>query len=179
MKILLHICCGICAGSVAEKLIAEGHELTGYFYNPNLYPEEEHQKRLDVARSVCNWLNISLLGGKYDHESWSAFVKGLENEPEGGSRCAICYRVRLQNACVAMRENGCDAFTTTLTVSPHKPAAIVNRIGQEIGGDKFLSRDFKKQDGFKRANEIAKKLDVYRQHYCGCSFSLNHPPHTH
>jgi hypothetical protein len=102
---------------------------------------------------------------------------GLEKEPEGGKRCEVCYRMRLKETCRYATERGFDAFATTLTVSPHKPASIVNRAGLEVGGDRFMARDFKKKDGFKRANEIARQLNVYRQHYCGCAYSMNQPPH--
>lgn len=172
MNVLLHICCGVCAGSVAERLLKEGHSVTGYFYNPNIHPREEYERRLEVAQTVARWLGVPLLQGEYTPENWLKEVAGLEKEPEGGQRCEVCYWFRLREAYRFAFENGFEVFTTTLTVSPHKPAALVNRIGVEIGGDKFLERDFKKQDGFKRANEIAKSLGVYRQHYCGCLYSM-------
>ena len=173
MKVLLHVCCGVCAGSVAERLLKEGHVVTGYFYNPNIHPSEEYEKRLEVANAVARWLGISMLAGEYQPESWLKATAGLESEPENGRRCEVCYRVRLQQTQRFALEQGFDVFTTTLTVSPHKPAAVVNRVGVEIGGNKFLVRDFKKQDGFKRANEIARQLGIYRQHYCGCLYSMN------
>jgi epoxyqueuosine reductase len=128
---------------------------------------------------VCDWLKIPLVSGEYNPEKWLAATVGLEHEPEGGQRCGVCYRVRLQDVSRFALENGFEMFTTTLTVSPHKPAAIVNKVGEEVGGNRFLPRDFKKQDGFKRANEIARNLNIYRQHYCGCVYSLIAPPHTH
>jgi len=172
MKVMMHICCGICAGSVAERLLTEGHEVTGYFFNPNIHPLEEYERRLDVARVIAKSVGFSLEAGKYDPESWFQATIGLDKEPEGGRRCEVCYRLRLQETFRVMSERGLDAFTTTLTVSPHKPAYVVNPIGEEIAGDKFIARDFKKKDGFNRANEIAKKLGVYRQHYCGCVYSM-------
>jgi predicted adenine nucleotide alpha hydrolase (AANH) superfamily ATPase len=172
VKVLLHICCGVCAGSVVERLLKEGHNVTGYFYNPNIHPREEYERRLEVARIVANRLGIQLLEGEYAPEHWLKEVVGLEKEPEGGQRCEVCYWFRLRETHRFALEKGFQVFTTTLTVSPHKPAAVVNRIGEAIGGDKFLARDFKKQDGFKRANEIAKTLGVYRQHYCGCLYSM-------
>lgn len=171
MKVLLHICCGVCAGSVVERLVKEGHNVTGYFYNPNIHPREEYERRLDVAQTVARWLGVPLLKGEYTPEDWLKAVAGLEKEPERGRRCDVCYRVRLHETHRFALESGFQVFTTTLTVSPHKPAAAVNRMGTEIGGDRFMARDFKKQDGFKRANEIAKTLGVYRQHYCGCLYS--------
>jgi predicted adenine nucleotide alpha hydrolase (AANH) superfamily ATPase len=96
----------------------------------------------------------------------------MENEPEGGRRCAVCYMMRLQRTFEFMEECGADSFTSTLTISPHKPADTVNRIGREIGGDTFLERDFKKKDGFKRAMEMARRWELYRQDYCGCIYSI-------
>jgi predicted adenine nucleotide alpha hydrolase (AANH) superfamily ATPase len=172
VKILLHICCGICAGSVAERLLSEEHQVTGLFFNPNIHPAEEYEKRLQVARTIAGSIGFALEEGSYKPETWQQSVIGMGKEPEGGKRCEVCYRLRLQETFRVMQERGFDAFTTTLTVSPHKPASVVNRIGNEIGGNKFLARDFKKRDGFKRANEIAAKLGVYRQHYCGCVYSM-------
>ncbi len=177
MNVLLHICCGVCAGSVAERLLSEGHRVTGYFYDPNIHPAPEYKRRLDVARKVCDWLHVPFVAGDYRPEEWEKAVVGLEKEPEGGKRCEVCYRVRLRESHRFALDNGLEVFTSTLTVSPHKPAVVVNRVGQEVGGAMFLARDFKKQDGFKRANQIARELDIYRQHYCGCIYSLP-PPHT-
>ena len=177
MRVLLHVCCGVCAGSVAERLLAEGHSITGYFFNPNIQPAEEYEKRLQVAQTVAESIGFPIETGDYQPDDWLKKTVGLENEPEGGRRCEVCYRVRLVSAFQFMKENNCEVFTTTLTVSPHKPAAIINSIGKQIGGDKFLARDFKKKDGFKRANEIAKQLGVYRQHYCGCIYSMKQLEH--
>jgi predicted adenine nucleotide alpha hydrolase (AANH) superfamily ATPase len=104
-------------------------------------------------------------------EEWLKETSGLEGEPEGGRRCEACFRLRLEKAYLFMKDRGGDAFTTTLTVSPHKSAAVINRVGEEIGGEKFLTRDFKKQEGFKRAMALAKKWALYRQDYCGCPYS--------
>ena len=101
-----------------------------------------------------------------------ASVKGMEDEPEGGIRCQSCYRFRLVKSHRFMLEQGMDAFTTTLTISPHKPADVINRIGNEIGGDSFMQRDFKKKDGFTKAVELARQWELYRQHYCGCIYSM-------
>ncbi len=175
MKVVLHICCGVCAAGAVETLIAEGHHVIGLFYNPNIHPEEEYQRRLDVARKVAKELNFQLEAGPYGPEEWLNITEPLKDEPEGGRRCHVCYRMRLQKTFDFMLSNGSDAFTTTLTISPHKSAQVINNIGQEIGGDKFLVRDFKKKDGFKRAMELAKKWELYRQGYCGCVYSQNPP----
>jgi predicted adenine nucleotide alpha hydrolase (AANH) superfamily ATPase len=172
MKVVLHICCGVCAAGAAEALASEGHQVTGFFYNPNIHPVEEYRKRLDVAHKVAKELNFPLDAGPYKPEEWFELTDNLKEEPEGGSRCHVCYRMRLEKTCYYMVSCGSDAFTTTLTISPHKSAKVINEIGKEIGGDKFLVRDFKKKDGFKRAVQLAKKWDLYRQDYCGCVYSI-------
>jgi hypothetical protein len=172
MKVVLHICCGVCAAGAADVLLKEGHRVTGYFYNPNIYPEEEYRLRLEAARRTAEHLGVELVEGKYDPEYWTPAVQSLGCEPEGGARCSVCYRIRLEKAFGFMRETGADAFTTTLTISPHKSAKAVNSIGAEIGGDSFMAKDFKKKDGFKKAAGLAKGWEIYRQDYCGCVYSL-------
>jgi predicted adenine nucleotide alpha hydrolase (AANH) superfamily ATPase len=172
MKVVLHICCGVCAAGAADVLLREGHRVTGYFYNPNIYPEEEYRLRLEAAQRTAEKLKFELVAGPYDVERWNAATTALSDEPEGGSRCSICYRMRMEKTYGFMLETGSEAFTSTLTISPHKPAAEINRIGMEIGGDKYLARDFKKKDGFKRSMEMARSWELYRQNYCGCIYSL-------
>ena len=171
MKVALHICCGVCAAGVAERLLTEGHEVRGYFFNPNIHPQEEYKRRLEAAVRVAEETGLVLEEGAYTPEDWYKEAESLADEPEGGRRCEVCYEYRLKQTYRYMTESGLDAFTTTLTVSPHKPAAIINRIGAEIGGDLFLSRDFKNKAGFQRANELAREWHLYRQDYCGCIFS--------
>ena len=171
MRIVLHICCGVCAAGVVERLTSEGHEVFGLFYNPNIQPLEEYERRLEVAYKVSRELNFPLEIGPYTPEEWFAETASLENEPEGGRRCAVCFRFRLKKTCLYLQDKGLDAFTTTLTVSPSKPAAMVNQAGQEIGGDRFLVKDFKKKAGFQRATELARQWTLYRQDYCGCIYS--------
>jgi predicted adenine nucleotide alpha hydrolase (AANH) superfamily ATPase len=171
MKVVLHICCGVCAAGAAESLAGEGHQVLGFFFNPNIHPEDEYRKRLDVAVKVAGELNFPMEAGPYTPEEWLRLTDSLKNEPEGGKRCQVCYRIRLQKTYEYMITCGADAFTTTLTISPHKPAQVINDIGRQIGGDKFLVRDFKKKDGFKHAVQLAKKWELYRQDYCGCIYS--------
>ncbi|MBD3380519.1 MAG: hypothetical protein GF408_08690 [Candidatus Omnitrophica bacterium] len=171
MKVLLHICCGVCASSVVERLMCEGYTVTGYFYGPNIHPHDEYDRRLDAARAVAREMRFDLIEGKYDRERWFEAVKGAENAPEGGKRCEICFRLRLEAAYRQMRKNMFDRFTTTLTVSPLKDAVLVNRLGREIGGDKFIIADFKKKEGCKRAVELSREMGLYRQDYCGCVYS--------
>lgn len=172
MKIILHICCGVCAGGVVERLTSEGHQVRGLFYNPNIHPLAEYEKRLEAADKVAKELNFPLEAGPYIPEEWFQETSSLEKEPEGGKRCEVCFRLRLKQSYLYLMDCGGDAFTTTLTVSPRKLAKVVNQVGQEIGGDRFLVRDFKKQAGFQRATELAKKWALYQQNYCGCIYSL-------
>jgi predicted adenine nucleotide alpha hydrolase (AANH) superfamily ATPase len=172
MKLLLHICCGVCAAGVVERLTSEGHEVHGYFYNPNIHPLEEYNRRLEAARIVARELKFPLEEGPYIPEEWYRETESLENEPEGGRRCEVCFRHRLEKTWLYLLDSGLDAFTTTLTVSPRKSAKVINRVGKEIGGDRFLERDFKKKAGFQRSIEIAKELALYRQDYCGCIYSV-------
>ncbi|MBN2239191.1 MAG: epoxyqueuosine reductase QueH [Dehalococcoidales bacterium] len=172
MRVLLHICCGVCAAGAAERLFSEGHEVVGYFYNPNIYPEEEYLRRLDAASRVAEEMGFTLVEGPFNPDDWNEAIKHLEDEPEGGKRCAVCFRFRLEQTYRYLNESGCDFFTTTLTISPHKSAEVINRTGREIAGEKFMEKDFKKKAGFQKANELAKNWGIYRQNYCGCRYSM-------
>ena len=171
-KVLLHICCGVCAFASIERLKNEGYEVTGFFYNPNIHPLGEYKRRREVLSVVRESSGIEIIEGEYIPKEWFALCRHLKDEPEGGARCSICYGMRLKKTFSLSRELGFDYFTTTLTISPHKKSKVIFDIGKNIGGDKFLAIDFKKKDGFKRTNEIAKKYNVYRQNYCGCVYSL-------
>ena len=173
MKILLHICCGVCAAGVARQLKEEGHDVTGFFYNPNIYPEEEYKRRLDVTRDVAGRIGFKLEEGANDYVEWQGVVRGLEGEPEGGKRCAVCFRMRLEETYKHFLAGAFDAFTTTLTVSPMKNADLINVIGQDIAGEKFLQSNFKKKEGFKKTMALAREWDLYKQNYCGCEYSIN------
>jgi len=172
MKIVLHICCGVCAAGAVKTLAEEGHQVVGFFYNPNIHPAQEYERRLETAYRVAQELDFPLEGGPYTPEEWLKETDSLKHEPEGGKRCPVCFKIRLEKTYLYLMDCGADAFTTTLTISPHKSAQIVNKIGQEIGGDKFLVRDFKKKDGFKRAIQLARQWELYRQNYCGCIYSM-------
>lgn len=172
MKIVLHICCGVCAAGVVKTLTEEGHQVIGLFYNPNIHPEEEYHQRLEAARRVAQELDFPLEIPPYQPDSWLKETEHLKQEPEGGARCPVCFRVRLENTFAYLKDCGADAFTTTLTISPHKSAEIVNNIGREVGGDKFLARDFKKKEGFRKAGQLARQWGLYQQNYCGCIYSM-------
>lgn len=173
-KILLHICCGVCAGAVVQKLRTDGYRVTGYFYNPNIFPEEEYDRRVEVVRGASRLLKFELIKGVHENSYWLEQVRGLEEEKEGGKRCLVCFQIRLQKTAEKARELGIEYFTTTLSVSPHKDVREINRIGGELS-QRFLPYDFKKQDGFKKTMDFAKEHDFYRQNYCGCEFSSQHP----
>lgn len=172
MNVVLHICCGVCAAGAARVLLSENHDLIGYFYNPNIYPATEYQHRLEAARIVADQLGFPLIEGPYNPADWTNATELYKDEPEGGKRCLLCYRFRLENAYQFMLEQNADAFTTTLTVGPRKSANDINTYGMVIGGERFLQRDFKKRDGFKKATGLAKQWGLYRQNYCGCIYSM-------
>ncbi len=173
-KLLLHICCVGC-GVYISKVLQNDFKVALFFYNPNIYPEEECKKRLQEAEKIAKKFSLDLIIGRYDHGEWLEKVKGHERDPEKGKRCTICYRDRLENTAKKGEEKGFKYFATTLTISPHKDAKIISKIGQELEKEykiKFLDKDFKKQDGFKKSSELTKELNLYRQNYCGCEFSL-------
>lgn len=178
MKIVLHICCAVCAAGAADALIREGHEVVGLFYNPNIHPVEEYERRLEAARKVARELNFPLQVPVYIPEEWFKRVGPLKDEPEGGRRCQVCFRLRLERGYHYLMDCQADAFTTTLTVSPHKSALLINEIGQQVGGGKYLIRDFKKKDGFNRAVQLARQWQLYRQDYCGCIYSMRRGERT-
>ncbi|MFH1836824.1 MAG: epoxyqueuosine reductase QueH [Candidatus Omnitrophota bacterium] len=171
MKILLHICCGICAAAAAEQLLCGGHKITGFFYNPNIHPEDEYLRRLDAVKKVADEFSFELIEGPYDRQRWFEMVKGKAYDPEGGERCDLCFRMRLEKTYVFAKKNDFNAFTTTITAGPMKDAVKVNCIGNDVGEDFFIPSNFKKRDGFKMAVEKAKDMNLYRQHYCGCVYS--------
>jgi epoxyqueuosine reductase len=172
MKVLLHMCCGVCAAGSTEQLISEGHQLTGYYFNPNIHPATEFVKRLNAAQTVAGIMNFQVIVPSYSPEKWLETTTSLSLEPEGGKRCTVCFRIRLQSTYDYMRVNDFDFFTTTLTIGPRKSTETINRIGVEVGGEKFLVRDFKKRGGYQRAIQLAKQYQIYRQNYCGCTYSL-------
>ena len=174
-RVLLHICCAPCATTVVRRLQEGGHAVHGFFYNPNIQPEKEYYQRLLEAQRLCKLWSIPLEIGDYDWDRWQAEVRGLEGEKEGGKRCPVCYRYRLAATALKARELGIGAIATTLTISPHKRPEIVNLIGKEVGEEseiKFLEADWKKKDGFKQSLDTCRELRIYRQHYCGCKYSL-------
>jgi predicted adenine nucleotide alpha hydrolase (AANH) superfamily ATPase len=171
MKVMLHICCGVCAAGAVERLSSEGHTVIGLFYNPNIHPAEEYSRRLEVAKQVAAELDFPLIVPPYEPGEWLQEAETLADEPEGGRRCEVCFQLRLHKAHDFMVERQADVFTTTLTIGPRKSADVINRIGREIDDERFLVRDFKKKAGFQRAIDLAKQWELYRQDYCGCLYS--------
>lgn len=177
-RLLLQSCCGPCSSYVLEYL-TKFFDVTVFFSNSNVFPEEEYEKRLSTQHEVTEKLSapsaIPLVADEYNHDEFLTRVKSLEDAPEGGIRCVECFHLRLERTAEYAKENGFDCFTTTLSVSPHKNAGILNTLGKEIGerfGVRFLTADFKKREGYKRSIELSRELDLYRQEYCGCEFSI-------
>lgn len=172
-KLLLHICCAGC-GVYASQLLKQDYNVMLFFYNPNIHPEVEYEKRLAEAGRVAEKYNLKLAQGDYEHNKWLNAVRGHEGDPEKGERCLICYKFRLNAAAARAKKLNCDYLAATLTASPHKNALAINQIGEQAAaqyGVKFLNKDFKKQDGFKKSSALSRELGLYRQNYCGCEFS--------
>ncbi len=175
-NLLLHACCGVCSSSVLERLYPF-FNITILYYNPNTYPYEEYIKRLDTQKEIIDKmnLNVNVMEVGYNFKDFDNISKGLEDEKEGGRRCSKCYYLRLEKTAQIALENNYDYFTTTLSVSPYKDSQKLNKIGkilEEKYKIKYLYSDFKKKEGYKRSNELAKKYNLYRQDYCGCKYSL-------
>ncbi len=179
--LLLHSCCGPCSTAVIERLVDE-FDVTVFFYNPCITDEEEYRKRREAQISFIHQFNeenmgrsrIHLLEGDYCPGAFFEATEGLEKEPEGGARCTVCFRQRLEKAAETASIRGLDYFGTTLTVSPHKNYKRISDIGRALSlvyGLSFLDRDFKKKDGFARSIQLSKKYNLYRQNYCGCEYS--------
>lgn len=174
-KVLLHICCGVCAISSVKRLQDEGYEVEGFYFNPNIFPKEEYLKRQEVLEKIKTVCGIRIVEGNYNHEEWKNFCVPsveYEKEPESGKRCLLCYEYRLKETFQKSCETGFIFFTTTLTISPHKNSKKIFEIGKKVGGEKFLEIDFKKKDGFKNTIKMSKEYNFYRQNYCGCEYSL-------
>jgi len=173
-RLLLSSCCAPCSTSPVEKL-ASVYQVILHFYGSNIHPEEEYKRRKESLILFSEKLELPLIIDEYCPEGWFKAIKGLENEPEGGRRCLVCYRLRLESAARIAIRKGIKVFTTTLTTGPQKKADLINKIGRQVAnayGLEFICEDFKKKDGFKRSCELSKRYGLYRQNYCGCIFSL-------
>ena len=176
--LLLHSCCAPCSSYVLEYLLPY-FDTTVFYYNPNIAPEEEFRRRaLEQKRFLEEFCpedaRPALLVPEYDPGEYFGVIKGLEKEPEGGSRCGVCFRLRLERTAKEATARGFAFFGTTLTVSPHKNAQVLNAIGKELAGVygvRWLPSDFKKKEGYKRSIQLSIEYGLYRQDFCGCAFS--------
>jgi len=174
-EILLHVCCAPCAGSVVERLLAEGWRVTLYWCNPNIFPQEEYAKRLEEVERWSQKNKTELIKEKEEYNDWLRQVEGLASEMEGGARCQTCYTIRLEKTAEKAKMHNIPHYASTLTNSRHKKAEIINPIGEKFAkkyGVGFLARDWKKQGGELRSVEICQEENFYRQDYCGCEFSI-------
>jgi predicted adenine nucleotide alpha hydrolase (AANH) superfamily ATPase len=171
--LLLHACCAPCATHVIEQL-SRSYSVTALFYNPNIQPDDEYQRRLQAMRRLCRLTGTQLLIESSPVSVWDGWVRGLEDEPEQGKRCQQCFFGRIEYTVRMADRLGFPWVATTLTVSPRKPAGEINAIGVSVAANArtcYLESDFKKQDGFKRSCELSRHYELYRQNYCGCRYS--------
>lgn len=176
-KLLLHACCAPCSSYVLEYL-CRFFDITVYFSNPNITDEAEYEKRLAELYRLCSEApfcsGVDVVRDPAGADAFFEAVRGLEGEPEGGSRCEKCFRLRLERSAQYAKSNGYGLFATTLTVSPHKNAQLINSIGFETAqkyGVNYLPSDFKKRGGYQRSIVLSREYGIYRQQYCGCVFS--------
>ena len=176
-SLLLHACCAPCSSYVLEYL-SQYFQITLFFYNPNIFPEEEYRFReeelIRLVKEMRLSEQVSILSGSYRPEEFTEITQGLEHLPEGGSRCAACYRLRLRASAVEAADGDFDFYTTTLSISPYKNAEWLNAIGEEEAarvGVRWLFSDFKKKNCYKRSCELSAQYGLYRQNYCGCVYS--------
>lgn len=174
-KIVLHTCCAICSGYPVSLLQDTGYQVIAYFYNPNIYPQDEYFRRLEAEKTLCTHFGCKLVEEVYEPDKFYNAVKGFENEPEKGIRCDKCFELRLRKTAEFARSEGIKNFTTSIVISPHKNFEKLSQIGNNIAklyDLNYIAIDFKKKDGFLKTNRISKELSLYRQNYCGCKFAL-------
>lgn len=175
-KLLLHVCCAPCSSYVLTYL-SDYFDITVLYYNPNISPIDEYNKRLNEEKRLIKELNknnIHIMECEYDNESFENIAKGLEDAKEGGIRCHKCYTLRMEKTAEIAKEKNFDYFTTTLTISPLKNSQVLNKIGHDLEEKynvKYLYSDFKKKEGYKTSIILSKKYNLYRQNYCGCEYS--------
>jgi hypothetical protein len=175
--LLLHSCCAPCSSYTLEYL-ANYFKITVFYFNPNISPVNEFEKRFDEQKRLIAQMpfknEVSLIKGEYNYNDFLQIAKGYENVKEGGERCFRCYRMRLEKTAQLAKQQGFDYFCTTLSISPLKNSQKINEIGIEIAqkyGINWLPSDFKKREGYKRSIELSREYDLYRQNFCGCAFS--------
>ncbi len=176
-KLMLHACCACCASYVLEYL-SKHFLIYLVYFNPNITQDSEYNYRYSELKRLISQMplenEVKLVECEYDPQAYLERVKGLEDEPERGKRCSVCFDMRLKATAQYAKEYGCDYFATTLTISPLKNTDIINSIGESISKDcgvSYLCTDFKKKNGYKRSIELSREYNLYRQNYCGCVFS--------
>ena len=170
-KLLLHSCCAPCS-SYCITYLKDYFDITILYYNPNIEPIEEYNKRKNEQIKLCNLFNINVMDCDYDNDIFHDVVKGLEDVPEGGARCFKCYELRMRKTAELSKDY--DYFGTTLTISPLKNSKKINEIGIMLESEyntKYLLSDFKKKEGYKKSIILSKEYNLYRQNFCGCIYS--------
>jgi predicted adenine nucleotide alpha hydrolase (AANH) superfamily ATPase len=177
-KLLLHSCCAPCSSHVISYLTSF-FDITILYYNPNISPRSEYEKRkkeqIRLIKEIDKVNEINIIDCDYDNDLYEEKIKGYENEPERGSRCTICFNLRLEKTAKIASELKYDYFCSTLSVSPYKNSKLINEIGKKLEneyGITWLYSDFKKENGYKHSIELSKKYNLYRQDYCGCKYSV-------
>ncbi|MBT3817278.1 MAG: epoxyqueuosine reductase QueH [Candidatus Magasanikbacteria bacterium] len=173
-RLLFHVCCGPCSIALFEELKEQFDEVVAYFYNPNIHPEEEYERRKKEVELLCEEAGVSFVEGPYDSENWFALTKDLKEEREGGSRCGLCFDMRVKRAVEYAREHGFDTVATSITSGRNKRADVINPIGLTHAMEQglvFLEADWKKGGRQEKGIAMGKEKGVYRQDYCGCVYS--------
>lgn len=176
-KILVHICCAPDALYFLKRLREDfpTEKIVGYFYDPNIHPYEEYRLRYVETERACKELGIDLIEGDYELEEWMERVKGLEEEPERGERCSVCFDIRLERSAKVAKGIGCESFTTTLLMSPKKKFHQLKESGEKVArsyGIKFLALDYRKGGGTQEMFKLSREKEFYQQDYCGCVHAL-------
>lgn len=173
-KILVHICCAPDALYVME-ILRQDYNVSGFFYNPNIFPQDEYEIRLEETKKVAQILDFKLIEGTYENQHWLDITQKYKDEPEKGKRCDICYAMRLMKTAEKASTLGFDSFATVMSLSPWKKADVLNRMGRMFAQRykvNSLEANFKKKDGFRKSVELSKRHGLYRQNYCGCKYSM-------
>lgn len=179
-KLLLHACCAPCCSYVLDYL-SPHFSITVFYYNPNIFPYEEYEKRREETRRLAGLYGAGFVSGDWGNEAFESVIHGLRTEPEGGGRCTQCFRIRLKKTAQLAQQMECGYFTTSLTISPLKNAQKLNELSEKLArqyGLKALPSDFKKKDGYKKSILLSQQYGLYRQNYCGCQYSKGMKEHV-
>ncbi len=180
-KVLLHSCCAPCSGEVMELMVQSGIQLEVFFYNPNIHPQEEYLIRKEENIRFSEQMNIPFYDADYDTDNWFERVRGLENEPERGHRCTVCFDMRFERTALYAYENGYQVFTSSLGISRWKDMQQINgcglRAANRFDGLVYWDYNWRKKGGSERMIEISKRERFYQQEYCGCVYSLRDTNH--